>query len=125
VHTLVVLGGGRGVTDAMREWSTLGWYNMAAFAVLRARCCSSPPPFKTPTTLTRCKFDERLESVGKAAIGGTNAEAEAAVKEYTDAVHCLARGGTAHLFGQVGYPQGGEATSFKKTFARARALLSK
>jgi hypothetical protein len=125
LHTQVVLGGGRGVTDAMREWSTLGWYNMAAFAVVRTRCCSSPPPLRTKTTLTRCKFDERLEAVSKAAMAGSEADAKLAVTEYTEAVHCLARGGTAHLFGQVGYPQGGEITSFNKTMARARALLSK
>ena len=33
-------------TDAMREWALLSWYEMAAFAVVRGRCCAASPPLE-------------------------------------------------------------------------------
>lgn len=125
LHALVVLGrsGETGVTDAMREWSNLGWYGMAAFAVVRARCCQAPTPFVTTTTLTQCELDRSLDELGKTVFAGDNAEVEAALRAYTQAIHCIARGGAAHLFGHVGYPQGGELSTFKKTLLRARKLV--
>jgi hypothetical protein len=124
LHTQVVLGGGRGgATDAMKEWATLGWYSMAVFAIARTHCCPDAPPLSTPTSLGHCKLDETLTQLGKAALTpGSDDPAEEAMLDFTRAVNCLVRGGAIELFGQEGYPKGGEVTSFKKTYLRARRL---
>jgi len=122
VRTQVVLCGGgmKGVTDGMHEWSTIGWYGMAAFVVIRSHCCESPTPIQAPKTVAKCDFDEVLAKLGEAVHGSDDEAAEQAVKDYTKAINCLARGGAARLFDQSGFPKGGELTTFKKVFARAR-----
>jgi hypothetical protein len=126
LHTQVVLGGGRGgASEAMKEWATMGWYGMAVFAIARARCCTDPQPLKTPTTLEHCKLDERLMQLAKAVLESSNEVADAALRDYTAAVNCMVRGGAADVFGQEGYPKGGEVTSFKVTYGRVRQLVGK
>jgi hypothetical protein len=127
LHTQVVLGGGKGgATDAMKEWATLGWYGMAVFAIARANCCPDAAPLSTPTSLGHCKLDETLMHLGKVTLTpGDDDPAEQAMLDFTRAVNCLVRGGATELFGQEGYPKGGEVTSFKKTYLRARRLAMK
>ena len=63
---VVASRGDSGVTQGMREWATMGWYGMAAFTVLRARCCEDPTSLATPTSHKQCLLDERLEALGEA-----------------------------------------------------------
>jgi hypothetical protein len=118
----VVLGGGgvKGVTEGMREWANLGWYAMGAFALVRGHCCEAPAALRTPTALAVCELDTRLTALGEAASGSDADAAAAALDQLNKAVYCLARGGTAHVFGQEGMPRGGEFETFRKTFTRAR-----
>jgi hypothetical protein len=122
LHTQVVLGGGgeKGVTDGMREWANLGWYAMGAFALVRGHCCEAPAALRTPTALAVCELDTRLTALGEAASGSDADAAAAALDQLNEAVYCLARGGTAHVFGQEGMPRGGEFETFRKAFTRAR-----
>src|SRR5262249_1217590 len=39
---------GKNLSTAMQEWALLGWYEMAAFAVLRSRCCPGAPAIGLP-----------------------------------------------------------------------------
>ncbi len=122
IRTVVVLSGGgmKGVTDGMHEWSTIGWYGMAAYVVIRDRCCESAAPLKAPKTVAKCDFEQVLAKLGPAVNGNDDDAAEQALKDYTKAINCLARGGAARLFDQSGFPKGGERTTFMKLFKRAR-----
>ncbi len=122
IHKEVVLGGGgdRGITDAMKEWSNIGWYAMAAFGVARAHCCAEPPALDTVYALEVCALDARITALGDASRSGDAAAAEAALDAYDKAIYCQARAGTAHLFGQLGMPFGGEREIFERMLARAR-----
>jgi hypothetical protein len=112
-------GGNKGVTTGMRELSTMGWYGLAAFAIIRDQCCESPPPFKTPTVL-ECNLDHRLERLARDVNGGGDRASKRALEQVTKSFHCLARGGGADFFGQPGMPSGGELESFLQLYARAR-----
>lgn len=112
-------GGDKGITTGMGEMSTMGWYRLAAFAVMRGHCCTDAPPFNTPTTL-ECNLDHTLERLSREVNSGGDLAAEAALQQVTSSFYCLARGGGSELFGQPGMPSGGELTTFLKVFARVR-----
>jgi hypothetical protein len=38
----------RNLSEGMKEWALLGWYEMAAFTVIQARCCPALPRPKLP-----------------------------------------------------------------------------
>ncbi|MCA9622167.1 MAG: hypothetical protein KC731_24255, partial [Myxococcales bacterium] len=68
IRTLVVRSrGDRGVTQGMREWATIGWYGVAAFAVMKHHCCAQPQHLATPTAHKRCQIDEHAEALADAA----------------------------------------------------------
>ena len=60
-------GGGGRATRAAREWSNLGWYRVAAYAVARGQCCAGGPPLKSPRIIELCELDPVLEELSRAA----------------------------------------------------------
>jgi len=117
VRSRLVLGGGGAVTDGMRLWAGLGWYEMAAYAVLRARCCASPPKLHWSFDLA-CPIDQPLAALEKAVAAGDKAATKAALDEYTRQAHCLNHFGQATNFGQAGSPGAG-MVMFDKLLSRA------
>ncbi|HSN98808.1 MAG TPA: hypothetical protein VLS89_11005 [Candidatus Nanopelagicales bacterium] len=120
----VVLGTANGlVSDGMREWALLGWYELAAFAVLRARCCQDAPPLTLPPTPPPCApLDKTLDELGAAAIAAPSIDDpayKAVQKRFHDTLYCLVRTGGTSIFGHTGPPRGGQDTAFEKTVARA------
>ncbi len=112
-------GGTKGVTPGMSDMSTMGWYRLAAFSIIRGHCCNAPPPIETPTLLD-CNLDHTLERLTREANGGGDLASDAALKQVTYAFYCLARAGGAEFFDQQGMPNGGELTTFFKLLARVR-----
>lgn len=110
-------GGKKGVTTGMRELSTMGWYRLAMFAVVRTKCCESPPPLATPTSLP-CNLDNRLERFARDVKARDELAAAAALEQVTKSFQCLGRGGGADFFGQQGLPSGGEQTTFEAVLSR-------
>jgi serine/threonine-protein kinase len=109
---------GRKVTEGMKEWSVLGWYEMAAFAIIRRRCCAAPQPLSLPAPTGGCKpLDRALDDLGDAATTA-GADLEAALGAYTKAIHCAVSSGHASTYGQQGRPRGGEETALRKTMGR-------
>jgi eukaryotic-like serine/threonine-protein kinase len=128
IRTEVVRAGNRKrVSDGMREWAVLGWYEMAAFAVLRSSCCPSSPPIDIPISIPTCDIETPLRELGTIAASPASDDAKvaAALEAYTTAVRCVARAGGADGFGLKGGPQGGESTTFEKTLKRVRAAAKK
>ena len=71
----------------MKIFAKIGWYDMAAFAVVRAGCCPDAPPLTLDRLAESCpKMDEALREIGEAVVAVK--PPEAALKKYTDAIHC-------------------------------------
>ncbi len=49
LHRNLVVAGAGNVTEGMREWATLGWYELGVTAVVRVRCCPDAPPVNLPS----------------------------------------------------------------------------
>src|SRR5262249_53128453 len=59
---------GRATSEGVREWSLLGWYEMAVFSVIRARCCPSTTPLALPALPDWCvPLDAALNELGATA----------------------------------------------------------
>jgi serine/threonine-protein kinase len=122
----VMLASKARLNDGLREWAMLNWYEMAAFAVMRARCCpAAAPPLTLPPPSGSCDpLERRLNELSAAALEATDANAEklkGALNEYTKAVHCFLRTGTTAPFEWKTAPPGGADTAFLKTLARVTA----
>lgn len=100
-----------GATDAMKIFARIGWYDMAAFAVVRAGCCPDAKPLELPEASKTCSdMAEALRSVGQEVVA--NHPAEEPLKKYTAAIHCELNVGRGQLFRKAERPAGGEDTAF-------------
>jgi hypothetical protein len=126
-------GAQRNVSEGMREWAVLGWYELAAFAVIRSRCCDAPEPLALPPEVANCpSFDASIATF--AALAPRNGTAigpqppaevatqiDAAMAEYDKSLRCIIRAGASRNYGSYIRPQGGEDTAFRKTLLRGLA----
>lgn len=113
-------GGRKGVTTGMREWAQLGWYEMAAFAVIQRRCCADSPPLQLPQPIKSCPLQGSLAKLAEVATAGDDEAVDAALGAYTKAVLCVVRAGGAHAYGQRGWPGRNAQRVFRRTIERAR-----
>jgi hypothetical protein len=113
----------RGVTDAMREWSKLGWHETAAFALVHAQCCPDAAALTAPARWASCRMDEALAWLGN-ALDDDGAIAEA-VAAYDAAARCITRAGGAPQFGQFGAPYGDPPASLRAIIGRLRAARTR
>lgn len=118
--SLVNAGGGN-VTGGMKEWSNLGFYSLAASAVIRGRCCLGASAPSLPDTPKPCdSLADQLAALAKVAKkGGKKGDAMAPLAGFEKSVRCILRVQQAKVFGDFGELRGGEGTTFEKTFARA------
>ena len=112
LHSAVVAGAPRGTTtDAMKIFAKIGWYDMAAFAVVRAGCCPDAPPLVIPKLSDSCtKMDESLREVGEAVVAMK--PVEPALKKYTESIHCELNLSRGVVLRRKERPAGGEDTAF-------------
>ncbi|MBI4953893.1 MAG: hypothetical protein HY908_17850 [Myxococcales bacterium] len=122
LKALLVRFGPSAVTDAMREWSALGWYSLGGVAVVRARCCPAAAPLVAPDLLSVCELGPALARVGEAAVGGDDAAAGEAIQSYGRAVRCAATAGAAGSFTQSAQPDSTQAAVLLRVLGRARGL---
>jgi hypothetical protein len=111
----------RNMSDGMREWALLGWYELPAVALLRARCCPSAPPLALPDARGCSPVADVLGAIASAAAaaeGPADKALQKAVDGYTSETYCAVRSGIAHRFGRRDKPEGGEDTTFARFLAR-------
>jgi len=120
LRVAVVRSGARGVTQAMREWAELGWYEMSAFVLASARCCADPPKLVTTPSPSACELNTSLERFRKAALGNDDAAVDAALGDFRAAVICIVRKGAAGPYGQRRLPGKAARAVFQRTLDRAR-----
>jgi serine/threonine-protein kinase len=114
-------------TEAMRLWSNLSWYELAAFAVVRGACCSSEglAPIDLPPSVGACpslgtSLDELVRVVRE------RGEADAAVATFRQTALCIERGHRLNEslqspFAYKGAPGGGAESAFRRILERAQA----
>jgi hypothetical protein len=123
LHTSVVTSrGSAGVSEAMREWSTLGWYSIAVFVIVRERCCDRPVDLMSSPTEQNCKFNDAVTQLARTGLGGDDVAVEEALRNYHRSVGCLTREGAAHQYAQGSYPRPSELSTFERTLERLKAL---
>jgi eukaryotic-like serine/threonine-protein kinase len=113
--------GHRTVSDGMREWALLGWYEIPAASLVRSRCCPSPEPLEFPETKACKPMAEVLAPLDHATAATSDPADQTlrdAVDAYTRDVYCIVRSGIAHRFGRKDKPEGGEITAFTHFLGR-------
>lgn len=99
----IVKAGLGSVTPGMRFWAGLGWYEMAAYSVLRARCCKSKPALSFRFPLA-CPLDQALRDLEWATTAADEAAIGKALDDYRARALCLARAGQGGPLGQTTAP---------------------
>jgi serine/threonine protein kinase len=115
---LVVAGAGK-VTPGMREWSTFGWFELAATAVIRARCCdATTPAVKLPKTGGACpQLTEVLANVARQPVAPADVPKRA--EAFSDAVLCLFTKGIPRPYSYSARPTGHARKIFEGFLSRA------
>jgi hypothetical protein len=115
LRTAVVSGaGGAAVTDAMRVFSKLGWFEMAAFVFVRSGCCpAETPAIELPDPAPGCdSMAPALTDLAKAVTA--NQSFDAAVERASKTFACEAKNGRASLFRRTAAPAGHEEPAFRE-----------
>ncbi|MES1173011.1 MAG: hypothetical protein ABUL62_01690 [Myxococcales bacterium] len=109
---VAVINGGKGTTtDAMKIFARIGWYDMAAFAVVRAGCCENAKPLSLPPPSANCTaMEDSLREIGSAVVASRSYEEP--MKTYTAAIHCELNAGKGVALRHPARPVGGEDSAF-------------
>lgn len=109
---VAVINGGKGnVTDAMKIFARLGWYDMAAYSVVRAGCCETAKPLTLPEPSTGCTaMADSLREIGSSVVASRPYDEP--LKAYTAAVHCEMNAGKGGALRHTTRPAGGEDSAF-------------
>jgi len=109
---------GRGVTTAMKQWSVLGWYEMAAFAIIRSICCPRAAKLKSKRGHS-CDFDVAINELARVGAGGDDAARSAALDGYNKSIRCLVNLKLQGLYGYGDAPYGPEQAVLLEMVQRA------
>jgi eukaryotic-like serine/threonine-protein kinase len=104
-------------SEATREWVGTGWYMMAAWTLLRARCCPTAPEPRFSFDLV-CPAAPELQALEKAMRANDKAAVASALDGYTKQMRCLSKFGQAENFG-MSSPPGADIDALKKMLRRA------
>lgn len=121
LHTLVVNGVGN-TTPGMRVWSTLGWYELAATALVRARCCpAGSPAIRVPAAPAPCK-DQLPDALAKLSTTVPKAgDGQALAEAFAQGVTCYYANGVPRPYYYRGAPDKYAREQFVRFVERAAA----
>ncbi len=107
-------------TQAQKIFARIGWYDMAAYAVVRAGCCPDAPPLHIDKLAASCpQMDEALREIGDSVVAAR--PPQVALKKYTDSIHCELNAGHEKLLRRSERPGGGEASAFLELVKKLEA----
>ena len=88
LHQQLVKGGAGGVTEGMRMWSSLSWFELVVVSMIRDACCPGASPLDLPEPGEPCA--PMVDVIGKVSRGGCTQEAarERALL-FEESVRCL------------------------------------
>ena len=111
LRVAVVAGAKGATTEAMKIFARIGWYDMAAYAVVRAGCCESAKPLSLPPPSPNCTpMDEALRDIASAVVASRGYDEP--LKTYTAAIHCEVNAGKGGTLRHASHPVGGEDSAF-------------
>lgn len=119
LKAVVVGAAGARLTEGAKELAGLGWYELAALATIRAKCCPAPVPLEWPFALA-CPMDDAVAKL-EAALAPDPPDDDAlaaALDGYRTQAICLYKFGQGPNFGRDAMP-GAEKAAFDKILARA------
>jgi hypothetical protein len=101
------------MTDAMRIFGRLGWYEMAAYAVVYRGCCAEAPPLTLPEPATGCaQLAEALNHVGREALSERGVDEP--LRVMAAAIECEVKANRAANYRRPGKPAAGEEEAFRE-----------
>jgi serine/threonine protein kinase len=102
---------GRQVSQAMQLFSRMGWYDVLAFATVRAGCCPEAQALALPNPSSGCdRMDTLAASIGRRVVDGQ--DFQAGLDKYTAAAKCEVQAGNGRTFKKAEPPGGGELEAF-------------
>jgi hypothetical protein len=111
LRVAVVTGSKGNTTEAMKIFARIGWYDMAAYAVVRAGCCENAKPLSLPEPSPTCTaMDEALRDIASAVVAQRSYDEP--LKTYTAAIHCEMNAGKGAALHHTTRPVGGEDSAF-------------
>jgi len=113
LRVAVVQGAAGGApTEAQQLFAKLGWYEMAAFGMIRASCCIDPKALELPEPSSGCDpLVKTIDAVSKAVAA--KSPADEALTSFAKAAKCETEAKKASLFRRTGAPQSSEEAAFK------------
>ncbi len=106
------------VTPAMREWSSFGWYELAATAIVRTNCCGGAQPVELPKTSGDCpQLKDAVTATAKPPLAADDAAGRA--KAIEEAILCLYNKGTPRPYAYRARPTASQRTAFEGFFRRS------
>lgn len=113
LRVAVVQGAAGGApTEAQQMFAKLGWYEMAAFGVIRASCCNEPKSLSLPDPSSGCDpLAKSIDEIAKAS--SAKQPLDDALSAFAKAARCETDAKKASLFRRTGAPQPSEEAAFK------------
>ncbi len=113
LRSAIVAGAPATASDAMRLFGRLGWYDMAAYAVVRAGCCGEGKTLELPKPSKNCgDMGQALADLGHSIMA--NGEVDHALEAYASSVSCEISAGRAKEFKHEPKVDGGESSTFRE-----------
>jgi hypothetical protein len=101
------------MTDAMRIFGRLGWYDMAAYAVVYRGCCTDAPPLTLPEPAPGCgPMAEALNQLGREALSERGADEP--LKIIAEAIDCEVKANRASNYKRTAKSTAGEPEAFRE-----------
>jgi Protein kinase domain len=115
---IVVAGAGK-VTAGMKEWSSLGWYELAVTAVVRGHCCpASAPPIALPQSPPLCpELDHVLQTLAAKPL--TKQDVPNAATPFQEDVDCFFSKGVPRPYHYRDPPTAHNRSAFESFLTRA------
>lgn len=125
-ESVVNAGTGKSPSPGMKEWAVLGFYELAAYAVLRSRCCPGGDTFTAPDATGCPSMNEALGKIASVSKKDSSDEdVKVAQKAFVDSVKCITQSKASKTFGGYDDLSGGQGSVFSKTLDRARGVPPK
>jgi hypothetical protein len=119
LHRRLVVAGVGKVTPGMKEWSTFGWYELAATAVIRSTCCTAADAqfVDLPKTPGTCgQIADALASIAKRPLKREDVATRTA--KFEETIGCLFSNGIPRPYSYKARPSDAQRKAFEAFFVR-------
>lgn len=103
------------VSEAMKEWSILNWYELAFAATVVHACCETPQALHPESEI--CEFGPKIIAMGEAGASGKGLES--AIEAFDKGIQCLINFKVAAHYKQKHPTYGPERDAFKRVSQRS------